>query len=92
MFLQWFYLVKIVWYAYHDENNAFELPIKFSFDSVNTKAESMESFGEAITPGILPVNFFTGRSHQPSYEFYYPLVAARQLSFGQVPVHLFFAD
>jgi hypothetical protein len=83
---------KIVWYAYHDENNAFELPVKFSFDSINTEAESMESFGEAITLGIFPVNFFTSRSHQPSYEFYYPSVAARQLDFGQVPVHLFFAD
>jgi hypothetical protein len=70
----------------------FELPIKFSFESINTEAESMESFGEAITLGIFPVNFFTSRSHQPSYEFYYPSVAARQLDFGQVPVHLFFAD
>jgi hypothetical protein len=70
----------------------FELPIKFSFESINTEAESMESFGEAITPGILPVNFFTGRSHQLSYVFYYPSVAARQLGFGQVPAHLFFAN
>jgi hypothetical protein len=30
--------------------------------------------------------------HQPSYEFYYPYVAARQLGFGQLPVHLFFTD
>jgi hypothetical protein len=65
---------KTIWYAYHDENNMFELPVKFSFESINTEGDSMESFGEAITPGILLVNFFTGRSQQPSYEFYYPLV------------------
>lgn len=78
------YIAKIIWYAY-DKNNMFELPVKFSF-------ESMESFGEAITAGILHVNFFTGRSHQPSYKFYYSLVAARQLSFGQVPSCFFFTD
>jgi hypothetical protein len=83
---------KTIWYAYHDENNAFKLPIKFTFESINTDAKSMESFGEATIPRILPVNFFTGRSQKPSYEFYYPSVAARQLGFGQVPVHLFFAD
>jgi hypothetical protein len=66
------------------------LPVKFSFESIDTDADSMTSFGETITPGILPVDFFTRRSHQPSYEFYYPSVAARQLSFGQLPVRLFF--
>jgi hypothetical protein len=52
----------------------------------------MTSFGETITPGILPVDFFTRRSHQPSYEFYYPSIVARQLGFGQLPVRLFFTD
>jgi hypothetical protein len=52
----------------------------------------MTNFGEAITPGILPVNIFGGRNQQRSYEFYYPLIAARLLGFGQVPVQLFFAN
>ena len=52
----------------------------------------MTSFGEAITQGILPVDFFTGRSRRPSYEFYYPSIAARQLGFSQLSIHLFFAD
>jgi hypothetical protein len=52
----------------------------------------MESFGEAITPGILPVNFSTGRGQQPSYKFCYPSVGARQLGLSQLPVRLFFAN
>lgn len=52
----------------------------------------MASSGEAIALGILPVNFFSGRSHQLTYEFYYPTVVARQLGFGQLSPHLFFSD
>jgi hypothetical protein len=51
---------KPIWYAYYSDNNTFELPVKFSFESIDTDADSMTSFGEAITPGILPVDFFTG--------------------------------
>ena len=39
---------------------------------------------EIISPRILPTNFTAGKDI-PSYEFYNPLVAARQLGFGQVP-------
>ena len=42
-----------------------------------------------ISPRVLPVNFTTGKDIH-SYEFYNPLVAARQLGFGQVPPSLFF--
>jgi hypothetical protein len=77
--------------AYYGENNI-ELPVKFSIKSIDIDADSMTSFGEAITPGILPIDFFTGQSHQPSYEFYYPSIVARQLGFGQLPVRLFFTD
>jgi hypothetical protein len=85
-------LKKIVWYAYHGGRNTFELPIKFSFESVDSDADSMTNLGEAITPGILPVNFSIGRSHQLTYEFYNPSVAACQFGFSQLPVRLFFAD
>lgn len=82
---------KTIWYSYHDVDITFELPIKFRFASINTEANSMTNFGEAITPGILPVNFSARRSQQPSYEFYYPSAAACQLGFGQLPVRPFFA-
>ena len=44
---------------------------------------------EMISPRILPINFIAGKDI-PSYEFYNPSVAARQLGFGQVPPSLFF--
>lgn len=83
---------KKVWYAPQGKQNMFEHPIKFSFEYVDTETDNMATLGEAITPGILSVNFFTGWSHQPSYEFYYPSITAYQLGFGQLPVCLFFAD
>ena len=44
-----------------------------------------------ISPRILPINFTAGKD-SPSYEFYNPSVAARQLRFGQVPPFPFFAS
>lgn len=52
----------------------------------------MINFRKSITPGILPVYFYVGRNHQPTYEFYYPSAGSRQLGFGQLPIHPFFAD
>jgi hypothetical protein len=52
----------------------------------------MTNLGEAITPGILPVNFSIGRSHQLYSEFYHPSIAARQLGFGQLAVRPFFTN
>ena len=45
---------------------------------------------EIISPRILPVNFTAGKDIT-SFEFYNPLVADRQLGFGQVPSLPFFA-
>jgi hypothetical protein len=68
-FFKWFYngftWEKIIWYAYYGENNTFELPIKFSFASIDTDTDSVTSFEEAITLGILRVDFFTRQIHQP---------------------------
>ena len=52
----------------------------------------MINFRKSITPGILPVYFYVGRNHQPTYEFYYPSAGSRQLGFGQLPIHPFFPD
>jgi hypothetical protein len=53
-----------------------------------------------IKPGVLPFDFRHGRYHKgtkipiipPTYEFYNPSVAARQLGFGQLLIKLFYAD
>jgi hypothetical protein len=83
---------KIVWYAYYGGRNTSELPVKFSFKSVDTEADSMTNLGEAIASGILPVNFSIDRSHQLSYEFYYLSISARQLGLSQLPIRPFFVD
>ena len=46
---------------------------------------------EIISPRILPANFTSGKD-APTFEFYYPSVAARQFGFGQVPPLPFFAN
>ena len=44
---------------------------------------------EVISPRILPINFTAGKD-VPSYEFYNPSIAAKQLGFSQVPPSPFF--
>ena len=56
------------------------------------EADCTTSFKESIILGILLVDFYVGRNHQPTYEFYYPSVGSRQLGFGQLPIHPFFAN
>ena len=46
-----------------------------------------------VRPRLLPVEIRHDREKPPtSYEFYYPLVIARQMGFGQLPPALYFAD
>lgn len=73
-----------IWFVYHNDDNDYENPIKFRFDDWRGSEYSMESLRAAITPGILPANFASGRGHH-TFEFYYHSVAARQQGFGQVP-------
>jgi hypothetical protein len=82
----------IIWFAYLDDENLFELPINFNFNTAKTDEASWKNLIASITPGILPAGFFGGKVHPRSYEFYYKSVAAHQLAFGQVPIKLFFAD
>jgi hypothetical protein len=46
-----------------------------------------------ITPRTIPVNFFSsGKTSNPTYEFYNPSALARQLAFGQLSVALCYAN
>ena len=65
--------------------------MKLQLDNWKDDEYATKSLKEAVAPRILPANFTLGRG-QPSYEFYYPSATARQLGFGQLPIHLFFAD
>lgn len=43
-----------------------------------------------VSPCLLPVGIFQGRSISLSYAFYNPMVAARQCGLGQLPISLYF--
>ena len=46
-----------------------------------------------ITLRTILVNFFgSGKTSNPTYEFYNPSALARQLAFGQLPIGLCYAD
>jgi len=78
-----------IWFAYQDEKVIYENPFKFQLDSWKTDEEATKIIKEIISSRILPANFIFGKEI-PSYEFYNPSVAARQLGFGQVPPSPFF--
>jgi hypothetical protein len=73
-----------IWFAYNDENTSYENSFKFQLNSWKTDEEATKIMKEIISPRILPANFTFG-NETPSYEFYNPSIAARQLGFGQVP-------
>jgi hypothetical protein len=82
----------IIWFAYLNDENLFELPVNFNFNTPTTGEASRKNLIASITPGILPAGFFGGKAHLTSYEIYYPSLAAHQLAFGQVPIKQFFAN
>ena len=69
-----------VWFAYHDDNKEYENPVKFHLDCWKNDEEATKIMKEIISPRILPANFTCGKD-TPSFEFYNPSVAARQLGF-----------
>ena len=82
--------ISTIWFAYQDEKVMYENPFKLQLDSWKTDEEATKIMKEIISPRIMPINFTAGKD-VPSYKFYNPSVAARQLGFGQVPPSLFFA-
>jgi hypothetical protein len=81
--------ISTIWFAYHDEKVSYEKPFKFQLDSRKDDEDVTKSMKEIISPRILPANF-TSSKDAPSFEFYNPSIAARQLEFGQVPPLAFF--
>ena len=77
------FLAKVlIWFAY-PPNDEFANSYKFIFELVYGDPSSMAIFQCIIKPGLLLVEFWHGRDKPPtSYEFYNPVVAARQLGLG----------
>ena len=69
--------ISTTWFAYQDEKVIYENPFKFQLDSWKTDEEATKIMKEIISPRILQVNFTAGKDI-PRFEFYNPLVAARQ--------------
>jgi hypothetical protein len=60
----------ITWFAYLDDEDLFELPFNFNFNTATTDEVSKKNLIASITPGILPTGFFGGKALPTSYEFY----------------------
>ena len=83
--------ISTIWFTYQDEKVMYENSFKFQLDSWKTDEEATKIMKKIISPRILPINFTAGKD-TPSYEFYNPSVAVRQLGIGQVPPFPFFAS
>nr|BAX24987.1 aminotransferase-like [Oryza minuta] len=81
--------VKMDMFVYPSDSD-FELPADLNLGLINDDMVSREVFMIGVTPCLLPVGIFQGRSTSLSYEFYNPMVAARQCGLGQLPVSLHF--
>src|SRR6185312_14516883 len=88
-FYNGFLETSTIWFAYQAEKVIYEHPFKFQLDSWKTDDKATKIMKEIISPRILPINFTAGKD-VPSFEFYNPSAAARQLGFDQVPPFPFF--
>jgi len=78
------------WMPYEDQETRFLLTFHPFDDALNKDSDLMMAI---ITPRAILVNTFSsGKSSNPTYEFYNPSALARQLAFGQLPIGLSYAD
>ena len=74
----------------YTESASFENPVYFRLDSFADDTSTRQLYSTMIRPCFLPVGMSTSnRIIKPGYEFYQPVVAARQFGLGQVPPHFF---
>jgi hypothetical protein len=66
----------------------FENPVMFRLADLAYDADTRRLYSIMVRPCLLPVGMSTSnRIIKPGYEFYQPVVAARQFGLGQVPPH-----
>jgi hypothetical protein len=74
----------------YTDSEIFENPIAFRLADFANDDSTQHLYSIMIHPCFLPVGMSTSnRIIKPGYEFYQPIVAARQFSLGQVPPHFF---
>jgi hypothetical protein len=72
----------------YTESKIFESPATFRLADFADDIDTRCLYSIMIRPCLLPVGMNTSnRIIKPGYEFYQPVVAARQFSLGQVPPH-----
>lgn len=71
-------------------DSEFELPADLNLGLLNEDIVSREIFMISVSPCLLPIGIFQSRNTSLSYEFYNPMVAARQCGIGQLPINLYF--
>ena len=77
-------------FPYLKESASFENPISFRLDNFADDTDTRQLFSVVIRPCFLPVGMSTSnRITKPGYEFYQPVIAARQFGLGQVPPYFF---
>jgi len=78
------------WMPYEDPETRFPFTFHPFDDALNKDNDLMMAI---ITPRAILVNSFgSGKSTNPTYEFYNLSALARQLAFGQLPTRLGYAD
>jgi hypothetical protein len=74
----------------YSDSEIFENPITFRLADFADDDSTRLLYSIMIRPCFLPVGMSTSnRIIRPDYEFYQPVVAARQFGLGQVPPHFF---
>jgi hypothetical protein len=74
----------------YTDSEIFENPIAFRLADFANDDSTQHLYSIMIHPCFLPVGMSTSnRIIKPGYEFYQPIVVARQFSLGQVPPHFF---
>jgi hypothetical protein len=70
------------------DSELFENPAMFRLADFSYDTDTRRLYSIMVWPCLLPVGMSTSnRIIKPGYEFYQPVVAARQLGLGQVPPH-----
>jgi len=82
--------VHRAWMPYEDPDTRFPLTFHPFDEALNKDHDVMMAI---ITPRAIPLNFFgSGKSSNPTYEFYNPSALSCQLAFGQLPIAVCYAD
>ena len=80
---------KFLWFPYAQEHE-FEHPFKLDLEAPFANDISKTMYKAIISPSILPIGISSARGNHISYEFYHPVLSARQLGLAQLPPHFTF--